>query len=146
MPDLAAISTLLSSLNATTTIVKGLRELDRALTTAELRSKLADAIVSLADARVAVVSLQDQIRDLQEKLDTRAKMIYSQPAYWQEKDGQRDGPFCPQCYDSTQKVIRLQPAEAGVWTCQTCDKVFVHEASRRPRQRRAITESDPDEW
>lgn len=70
-------------------------------------------------------------------------MVYRQPAYWQEKDGQTDGPFCPQCFDSTDKVIRLQPTEPGVWTCKTCQNVFVENSRRPSRQTRAITDWDP---
>lgn len=150
MPDMASISAALASLNAATDIVKGLRAVDRAIAETEVKIKLVDVLDKLTDARMALATLQEevlardrQIRGLQEKLDTRAKMVYSQPAYWQEKDGQRDGPFCPQCYDSAGKVIRLQPAESGVWTCKTCGQVFVERGRRESRQTRANTEWDP---
>lgn len=52
MPDLAAISTLLSSLNAATSMVRGLLSLERALDKAELKGKLVDVLDSLAEARV----------------------------------------------------------------------------------------------
>ena len=58
----------------------------------DVLDKLSDARMALADLQEEVLERDRRIRELQEKLDTRAKMVYSQPAYRQEKDGQRDGP------------------------------------------------------
>ena len=148
MPDLTAIATVFSSIKTAMDIAKGLHEANLSLEKAGHKFQVADLIGALTEARLAIASIQDevlsrdrQIRELQEKLDVRASMIYVAPFYWQEKDGKREGPFCQQCYDSGAKVIRLQAAEPGAWTCRTCGHAF--ESSRtRPRQSHANTDWD----
>src|SRR5882724_7202181 len=118
MPDITA---LINSLNVATTMVKGLWALDRALDKAELKGKLVDVMDSLAAARVTAISLQEQIRDLQDKLELRAAMEFRSPAYWQTRDAKPDdGPFCPQCWDSQEKRIRLHPLHNGGLVCKNC--------------------------
>jgi len=37
------------------------------------------------------------------------------PAYWQKREGKPDdGPFCPQCWESEEKVMRLHPGEISL--------------------------------
>lgn len=136
MSEMAAFNTILSSLNATVTILKGLVQLDRDYAEAELKAKLVDVLEQTSEARTAILSLQEQVRDLQAKLDTRASMHYRHPAYWQRREGQPDdGPFCAQCWGSAEKRIRLQPAEDDFLVCKACGNVFGD--SPQPRARRA---------
>jgi hypothetical protein len=72
-----------------------------------------DALEQATEARAAILALQEHNRDLQEKLTRRVAIHWIPPAYWQKREGQpNDGPFCPQCWDSEEKVIRLH-AEQG---------------------------------
>jgi len=150
MPDFVFIATIANSLRVTTDIAKGLREVDRGLQTAELTSKLVDLMNALTDARAAVLSVQEElsvkeqeVRELQEKLDLREHMTYSPPFYWLEKDGKRQGPFCQQYYDSEQRAIRLQEEtdDQDLWRCRTCENYF-QSGGRRSRQTLADTEDD----
>jgi hypothetical protein len=119
------IGAALGSVNATITILKGLTALNRQYAEAELRGKVVDALERATEARAAILALQEQNKDLQEKLTRRATMRWIPPVYWQTREGQpNDGPFCPQCWDSEEKVIRLQPLQAGAWVCKTCGHVF----------------------
>ena len=106
-------------------------------------------MTALADARIAVSSVQEdlltkerQIKELQEDLEVQKAMKYAAPFYWLERDGQRDGPFCQQCYDSKRKAIRLQHSDVGHWSCNTCRNVYMP-PGRSLGQPRVITEFDP---
>ena len=130
------IGSALGSLNATITILKGLSALNRQYSEAELRGKAVDALEQATEARAAILALQEQNRDLQAKLNTRAAMEFRAPAYWQKREDQPDdGPFCPQCWDSEEKRIRLHPTQDGLLVCKTCTHVFGDKSSaRRPRK------------
>ena len=149
MPDLALLATILTSIKTATDIAKGLREADLSLEKAETKLKLADLMSALADARTAVSSLQEellskdrQIKELQETLDVRKAMKYVAPFYWREEAGQRDGPFCQQCYDSKRSVIRVQSHHEGWWSCLTCGQSY-NAGEQRSTAPRVITEFDP---
>lgn len=150
MPDIALIATVLSSLNAATDIAKGIREADLSLAKAELKGRLADLVLALADARIALASVQEEvaakereIRELKETLGLRTSMTYTAPFYWHVQDDKREGPFCQQCYDAQQKVVRLHPYDANTWMCKTCHNSYYVSPPDRSRPRRAETDWDP---
>jgi hypothetical protein len=149
MPDLALLATVLTSIKTATDIARGLREAGISFEKAELKLKLADLMTALADARIAVSSVQEElltkdreIQELRESLDLKKAMKYEAPFYWLEEDGKRDGPFCQQCYDSVRKAIRVQEVENPYWRCNTCGHTYTA-GSSRPRQIHVETEFDP---
>jgi len=114
MPDIATIGTILSSVKTATEIVKLLRESDASLSSAETKLKLAELVGALADAKLEIANVQDlilakdkTIRELEEKFEVHQNLKWEDPVYFTETDGVKDGPFCPQCYDSNRKIIRL---------------------------------------
>jgi len=148
MPDLALVTTILTSIKTATEIAKALREADLSLEKAELKLKLADLMTALADARVAIASVQEdlltkerQIKELNERLDMRKSVHYVAPFYWVDANQGREGPFCQQCYDSQRKLIRLQDI-GDVWECKTCSKWY-RPSGGRSRQVEVVTDFDP---
>jgi hypothetical protein len=82
---------------------------------------------ALADAKIEISKVQDvlsekerRIRELEEALNVRQKLIWESPYYWLDNNGVKDGPYCQQCYDNSRKLIRLQGDERGSWGCATC--------------------------
>lgn len=149
MPDMALLAAVLTSIKTATDIAKALREADLSIERAELKLKLADLMTALADARIAVSSVQEEllakdreIKELQESLTTQRAMKYAAPFYWDEREGQRDGPFCQQCYDSQRKAIRLQQSDEGYWSCNTCHNGYTA-PEWRPREPQVVTDFDP---
>ena len=132
MLDIATVA--LSHANTAITILEGLSALNRQYSEAELRGKVVDALERANEARAGILKLQEENRDLQEKLTRRVAMHWIPPAYWQKREGQpNDGPFCQQCWDSEEKAIRLQPTQDGLLVCKTCTHVFGDKSSaRRP--------------
>lgn len=53
------------------------------------------------------------------------KMVYEESVYWKMKNGEREGPYCPNCYDDKAKVVHLNPgATRGVYGCGVCQNSF----------------------
>ena len=131
MPDIASVSAILSSVKTATEIAKMLKDSDLSFDKAETKLKLAELVSSLADAKLEAAQLQELllekdkiIKDLQYAQSLKSKLIWKEPVYWLNENGKEDGPFCPQCYDANQKLIRLQTYDKEHWHCLTCDKSF----------------------
>jgi hypothetical protein len=128
MADLTAISTVLSSIKAATDIAKIVRESGLTLEQAEYKLKLAELVEKLADAKLQIASVQEviderdrKIKELENAANIRGKLSFAPPYYWlTAEDGNRDGPYCQQCYDSAAKLIRLTGFGNGYWECKTC--------------------------
>ena len=125
--DVGSISAALSSVKTATDIAKLIRDSDATLEKAEVKLKLADLISTLADARIQIaeikeslISKDDQIRELSDKLEIRGKAVWDSPYYWLVVDSDRDGPFCQCCYDKDTSLVRLQSYGTGYWQCKAC--------------------------
>jgi len=125
--DLGSIATLLSSLKTATDIAKLIKDSDLSLEKAETKLKLAELISALADAKIEAAEIQQalaekdsELRGLREQLETRDKLEWDDPYYWHKTETGRVGPYCQQCYDKEQRLIRLQGNGEGWWECKTC--------------------------
>ena len=153
MPDLTAISTVLSSIKAATDIAKIVRESGLTLEQAEYKLKLAELVEKLADAKLQIASIQDiiderdrKIKELEAAAIIRGKVSFEPPYYWlTDENGRRDGPYCQQCYDSGAKFIRLTGSGNGIWGCKTCKSVY-KDASYRPNTYGVSHRSDYDPY
>lgn len=130
MPDITTISTALSAVKTATDIAKLIKDSDVSLEQAEVKLKLAELISALADAKIEIADFQElllekdkEISKLKAADDLLKKITWDKPYYWVKNDNERDGPFCQNCWDSDEKLIRLQEAGCqGLWHCQKCDK------------------------
>ncbi|QUJ69004.1 hypothetical protein KDD30_00730 [Photobacterium sp. GJ3] len=126
--DIASLNAALGSLKTATDIAKLIKESGTSLEQAEINMKLAELISALADAKLEVsdlkellVSKDEEIRKLQESQDLKKHMIWEKPYYWNMQSRDKEGPYCPQCFDSDTKLIRLQEHNVGSWHCRTCN-------------------------
>jgi hypothetical protein len=69
------------------------------------------------------------------------EMVYEESVYWRTKNGQREGPYCPTCYDDKRKAVHLNPgATKGTYTCGVCQNSFTtNEYDPRPVRRRPFS-------
>ncbi|MET2849019.1 hypothetical protein ABXV23_20005 [Vibrio owensii] len=147
MADIASINALLGSIKAASDIAKLIKDsgstLEQAefkLQTAELISALADAKVEAADLQLELVSRNQKIQELEELLVQRESVIWEKPYYFTENEKGKDGPFCAQCYDNSDKLIRLQGGDRGIWGCHTCN-ITVYDCTYvkpKPRSSRGL--------
>ncbi|MDR3553767.1 MAG: hypothetical protein P4L55_03335 [Syntrophobacteraceae bacterium] len=131
MPDIATIASALSSIKTAVDIAKLIKESSVSLEQAEVKLKLAELISALADAKIEIANVQEalvgkdrQIAELRELQNIRERLKYEAPYYWMDRDGTKDGPYCQQCWDNSQKLIRLQGSTDGYWHCRTCDSGY----------------------
>ena len=68
--------------------------------------------------------LKGTMKELEEKLSTKEKLIWEKPSYWLKENDSKDGPFCQKCYEADQKLIRLQGGGNDVWKCHQCNSVY----------------------
>lgn len=69
------------------------------------------------------------------------EMVHQESVYWKMKNGKREGPYCPNCYDAEGKEIHLNPgATKGTYGCGTCQNSFrTNECNPRPGRRRPFS-------
>lgn len=116
MPDIATITSALSSIKTATDIVKYLRESGTSLEQAEMRLKLADAVVALADAKMEIVDIQElllqrdqRIAELEEAFQTKDSLVRRYDAYYIcDAEGNPTGsPYCFRCWEVDHKKRQL---------------------------------------
>jgi|ERR1700682_4295549 len=71
----------------------------------------------------------------------KEEMVFEETVYWMLKDGRRQGPYCPVCYDDKQKVVHLNTgATKGTYSCGICQNSFrTDEYDARPSRRRPFS-------
>lgn len=127
MPDIIAISSILTSLKTALDLAKSVKESSTSLSQAEIDLKIAGLVTALAEAKIEVANVQDEIlkRDdeickLKNKLQVKGNMVWDKPYYWYTEGEEKQGPFCQKCYDSDEKMIRLQGGGKKYWRCTVC--------------------------
>lgn len=121
---------LLTAIDTSIGIMKKLKTLNDKVKDADFRMLLADLSIELANSKSSVADLLNENRILKEKIkemETAAskvdKLIFRNNAYYSENG---EGPFCPACYDSKNKKIRLVDnlrdfvSISGKYKCPVC--------------------------
>ena len=109
--------------------------------TFEAQEKIMELRAAALDLEEENVELKKRVKELEESLEIKENITWEAPYYFIEKDGEKDGPFCQNCYDKDGKLIRLQGSRsnAGYWKCHCCDKSVRDDnyVERSPRNNRS---------
>jgi len=72
------------------------------------------------------------------KSSAQEEVVFEESVYWKYKNGQRQGPYCPVCYDDKRKAVHLNLGAAkGKYSCGVCRNTFsTSEFIPRPARRR----------
>ena len=139
MVDIAILGSALGSIKTATDIAKLIKDSGTSLEKAEVKLQIAELISSLADIKMELADVQNiliekdqSIIDLQSQLNTKESVTWSKPYYFIEKNEEKDGPFCQQCYDNEKKLIRLQGGGTSSWNCLSCKGVYKDSNYRAP--------------
>jgi hypothetical protein len=55
----------------------------------------------------------------------REEMIFEETVYWKRTNGEREGPYCPHCYEARDKTLHLKPGMTrGSFSCPSCHETF----------------------
>ena len=80
--------------------------------------------------------LKEEVRQLREQLELRAKASFENNFYWMVEGDSKDGPFCPKCYD-TDHPIRRMIKLGHLRGCPSCHLLLHHDGSGpTPQERR----------
>jgi len=132
---MADIVTGLTALKTAFDLAKDLKNASDAYNDAEMRLKLSElysalseAKIELADAQLEMYELKRKISELQGKLDASDELVFREAVYWRanEVEGKPNGPFCPKCYEGSEKKMSSMSSVngqfrfAGRYKCNTC--------------------------
>jgi hypothetical protein len=83
--------------------------------------QILDAQKELLEMQHCITDLEMENKDLKEKLEINESLVFENNAYWLEKDGKKEGPFCSCCWDDHRKTIRIHPAGNPAFrSCPKC--------------------------
>ncbi len=109
-------------------LVTRLREINKNVANAEFSNALADMSLELADLKVHVASLIEENDQLKRQLVQKSStdVQFKGFAYFSSAG---HGPFCPGCYDTQDKLVRLTKAPEGFdvfgsHNCPACKECF----------------------
>ena len=95
--------------------------------------------------REELIQVREENGHLKAKLDAATTIEFESPSYWKVTPECREGPFCQCCWDTQDRLVRLQPRSTrGWWDCYSCKNHFTDKNYVEPyRQSRATTD---DSW
>ena len=130
------------------TIIRSIRDAERALDAATLKAQLADLIAKVADTKIALseakeaLQLKDgEINRLRRAFEERAELVVGPDdyKYRRRSDGEPTGyPMCPACEAVDGRIVQL--VRSGHWRngqCPFCKSMFT---PIRPMHSQAETE------
>ncbi len=87
----------------------------------EQYQQILDAMAKLLEMQNRITELESENKDLEEKLRIKQNLAYENNAYWINKEDQKDGPFCPRCWDKDKALIRVPTYPTDIWSiCPEC--------------------------
>ena len=136
---LTTISTVLSSIKTATDIAKLIKSSTTTLEEAEVKLKFAELIGALADVKIEVSEIQEQliaknekIKELEGEQKLNNEITFEDDKYWLESKGKKDGPYCQCCYDTEKKLVRLiycqresdEFGDSSFHLCRACNNSY----------------------
>jgi hypothetical protein len=77
----------------------------------------------IMELREAVIALQEEnfglrqkTQELEAALKLKGEVEFDGAVYWRSEGGKRVGPYCPQCLDAEDELVRLQDF-GDAWFC-----------------------------
>jgi len=99
---------------------KEIATLVKTLGSIDLQQKIVDLQGDILDLTTKNQELERENRELRETLSLKGKMKWEKPVY--RTEGEED-PYCPQCWEVSQKQVHLKKWQYEEWFCHNCDKM-----------------------
>ncbi len=119
---------LLSATSTAIDLVRRLRDINKNIANAEFANALADLTMELSELKLKVSALLEENDRLKRELQKKQSknLQFKDFAYY---DAQNDGPYCPGCYDSNGKAVRLSAtpkdfSDLASHICPVCNAAF----------------------
>lgn len=119
---------IISTASAALQLVGRLREINKNIANAEFSNALADLAIELAELKIKLAAVVEENDSLKRQLSSRqAESLRFEGFAYYSSSG--EGPFCPGCYDTGRKSIRLTrqspPFDVfGSHSCPACKEHF----------------------
>lgn len=142
-PDIASITAALSSIKAAAELAKLIKDSGASLEQAEIKLKIAELISALADAKIELATIQGvllekdlKIDELTKRIEQKANVMWEKPYYWVIDGDKKDGLYCQKCYDTENKLVRLQGGGRDNWHCYSCKGRYTDSNYVQPQVKR----------
>ena len=132
-PVLAALSVNEDEIMALLPNYKEITELIKRGANLEAQEKIIELREGALDLQEENIRLRERVKELESQLQKKSNVVWEKPFYWAMDGEKRDGPFCQKCYDTQEKIVRLQHIEQGHWHCKSCDNRY-YEDSYNPSE------------
>ena len=106
-----------------------IKELIKKGATLEAQEKIMELREFIVELQQENISLKNDNKALKEELEIKGKMDFDGSVYWLKDNSEgsvdKDGPFCPACFDKDQTSIRLQHIKGDEYieayrSCNVC--------------------------
>jgi len=133
LPDLSVITSALTAVKTATEIASFFRQSDFSLQKAktkdmiaDLLNALADAKISIAEARTLIEEKEREINELRAALELSKKLVRHRDAYFEtDSNGNPIGdPYCIRCWEADHRAIHLVTSGAGWRSCPECRRDY----------------------
>ena len=114
---------LLSLVNKLVQTGKSLRDVAERSSDTQTKNLVADLNLALADLKMKFAAAEEDVAALKSDLRKKLSLRHGRSLYYATEGGD-EIPFCPYCWESSQKLIHLfkEPASGSgeCWACYTC--------------------------
>ena len=79
------------------------------------------------DLHAENLELKQELLEIKGVLQEQTQMVFDEPFFYIEDAGERDGPYCPKCWQGQNKkcrVVKTPESYSGTHKCQVCDVCF----------------------
>ena len=122
------VAEYVSGIKAAWDVAKALKTATDSIDDAHIKLQMAELISALADAKIEAAENAEKIAALESRINAKSQFEFDGKKYFKIlEDNEREGPYCPTCFDSQEKQIRLQyypGSYTGDWHCQVCKGSF----------------------
>jgi ribosomal protein L37AE/L43A len=133
----------IASISSAYTALKAIREISQLLLNAKISAEAKQRVLEVVEklgnvqdalfyVREELIKIQDEnvsqkarLKELDERLELKGRVVFERPSYWVMTEGQLDGPFCQKCFDVDSLLVRLQLNGNDTWTCLSCKSVVL---------------------
>ena len=107
--------------------------------------QILEILKKLLEMQKGIADLEDENKELKEKLKVKDNLIYENNAYWIIKKDKKGGPFCSRCWDKNKDLIRIHPKLNPAYSmCPEC-KNDVQITKDNPSNHMPVANLDPYE-
>lgn len=115
------IGTALSAVKTIAGVAKEAGRIDLTQQVIDLQQTLLELLAQNTELAAKVATLEDAVRKYERDERRDEEFTYERNSYWRVAEGEPDGPYCGNCFDSDSKAVHLQPRANGYWACPSCN-------------------------